>query len=92
MFGTFTPYNLVFSAYSDQKLRESSTVNLRTSVLAVAFCLMPMPTFMSANHPRLTISGTVPALPNNELLTFDPLETTLETTPETTRGPSPEAL
>ena len=34
----------------------------------------------------------VPALPNNELLTFGPLETTLETTPETTRGPPPEAL
>ena len=34
---------------------------------------------------------TGPALPNSEFLTFDPLATTPETTPEMTRGPSPEA-
>ena len=33
-----------------------------------------------------------PALPKDELLTSDPLETTPETAPETTRGASPEAL
>ena len=35
---------------------------------------------------------TGPALPKDELLTSDPLKTTPESTPETARGPSPEAL
>ncbi len=38
------------------------------------------------------MNTTGAALRNIEFLTFDPLEATLETTPETTRGPSPEAL
>ncbi len=41
--------------------------------------------------PLLELS-TVPALPTDELLTSDSLETTPETIPETTRGLSPEAL